>query len=157
MSEPILELPGITVTRESIETEGRKLPVDIVRRVPIRKTRVLLPRKIVRPAMVAATAPFWYTVIFWQSLTTFSHTSMSDIVIALLYPVFGLVALTLVVSLGAVIVYGRKHHFWVQLESIEGTFTALKTRDRQQAEQVKQAIEEALGDTTSSPLPGGQR
>ena len=146
MSEPILELPGITVTRESIKLDGREVFLGTVKRVYVRKKYDRLPWKMRWFALIMGTAPFWYVALLWLSVTVFVRTSLFGFLLALCYPLIGVMT----ISFGLYIAWCRKWYrdrrdLRVQLKTTEGTFTAYSTRDKEQAEQVQQAIEEALG------------
>jgi len=153
VSAPILELPGITVTRESITIEGREVLRGTLRRVYIRKRYDRLPRKMVWFAVVVGSSPIWYLTLFGLSLTVFVRTDLINVVLALYYPLIGVH----VVSFGLYIAWCRNRRaLRVRLKTTEGTLTAYSTRDKEQAEQVKRAIEQAMAETTPLPLTPNQ-
>lgn len=138
---PILELPGITVTRESISFSEGELSVDTVERVhieegslPFRESRWLYPR-----ASMLLTC---FGAIPLALILPLGPERLSGVI-----NIIWLWESLVVAAVGVCICLAlrKQVNFSVQLQTMQGTLTAYQTPDKQEAEQVRHAIEDAMG------------
>ena len=162
MSEPILELPGITVTRESIKLEGREVALGGGERVFIEEgPSAALPsllRQWLRVAVVVLPAwlvlPFMTAQLLYGDLLLPAWLKNTLIVIDNIGGVMFLSALFLTLLFTLLwLVFRKRVYFTVQLKTTEGTIRVYKARDSEKAQHVLKAIESAIEDTVPPPLP----
>ena len=164
MSEPILELPGISVTRESITSEGREVAVEMIKGACVKENYSApsaISLQLFKAALVASIC--WFSVVMvlamlvalqgylaypnWLGdLMAWVDSTLGPATVGIFFVALCVAPLTL----GTWFVFRKRCYFMVQLMTTEGILTAHKTRNKEQAEQVKQAIEEAMGESGAS-------
>lgn len=167
MSEPILELPGITVTRESIEMEGREVAVKMIKGTCVKEKGSAFSAfclRVFKAALVASMGWFGVTMVLATLVVLQGYlaypTWLGDFLVwvdNILGPATSWIVVgALLVALLTILPWfalRKRRYFMVQLQTKEGTLTAYKTRDKEQAEQVLKAVELAMDDATPPQLP----